>query len=83
LDLSSGKELWRFKFSSLQGGYFHPLVGRNEVVFGSQDSCFYALDSNSGETLWKFPVERIGGSNAVWINGQLILRISNKLLIVE
>ena len=47
---------WKFK----TGGYVFssPAVSGNIVFFGSNDSCFYAVDKASGSLVWKF---RTGG----------------------
>jgi outer membrane protein assembly factor BamB len=59
LDLSSGKLLWEF---GGVGGFVEtkPLVYEDKVIFGAWDQYLYALDSRTGQLLWKWKGDRPG-----------------------
>ncbi len=52
LDISSGREKWRFKTGD--GVHSSPAVSSGVLYCGSWDSFVYALDAETGEEIWKF-----------------------------
>lgn len=68
VDLSTGKERWRFR----TGGQIRipPTIWKGRALFGSADGWAYACDAATGRLLWKFraaPIER-----KIPVFGQLI-----------
>ena len=63
IDLSNGKEKWKFK--SEMAIEAPPLIHLGKVIFGSTDSFLYALDQHKGTLLWKYETdgEIMGAAN--------------------
>ena len=70
IDTSTGAERW--KFYAEGPVRLAPIATQGKVYFGSDDGCFYCLDADQGELLWKIqaaPSERraIGNERLVSI----------------
>lgn len=56
LDLSDGKELWRFKADAYV--YTKPALGKDSVYVGSADGKLYRLSKAGGEKIWEYDLQR-------------------------
>jgi outer membrane protein assembly factor BamB len=49
---SRSQEIIIWKFTAKSGIYSSPVIDGNIIYFGSNDSCLYALDKNTGKPIW-------------------------------
>ena len=83
VDLHSGYEVWRFKFPSLQNGFFHPLIGKESVLFGSADSCLYSLDRETGKLNWKYKTPSQKVYNPILIKDMILIRGYKRIFVLK
>src|SRR5437868_4060612 len=53
----------KWKFRTAEKVWSSPVVSNGVVFFGSVDSCFYAIDCNSGKEIWKVKTKHWIGSS--------------------
>ena len=68
--------LWKFESGAINS---NPLIHEQVVYFGSMDSCFYAVDFNTGKEIWKNKLPYPVTSGTVVFQDIVCVRLGNTL----
>lgn len=75
---SQGSPTW--KFSTTSAIYSSPVIDGNNIYFGSNDSCLYALDKSTGEKKWLYKTKGTIKSKPCIFKGSVIFNSTDGLI---